>query len=223
MTLNPDLAGPDQNIGGKQVMLPSLNTARMNRLYIPPTCPPAPPISYLDQWIPLTRIEEMENTDYDVLIVGTGAGGSAVLWRLCEQLIANGKRIGIIEAGDLLLPTHAQNLPTINLERFVQLFTNPKISIPIGKKIPDFPAATMLYALGGRTLFWSGVSPRMHPSVLRKWPVSLKEMSYYYNIAEEVMNVSREYTKGSSVTEVLVNRLREAALPKRQVFRLRSI
>ncbi|KRE53698.1 glucose-methanol-choline oxidoreductase [Paenibacillus sp. Soil522] len=175
---------------------------------MPPACPPAPPTGYLDQWIPLTRIEEMEKTDYDVLIVGTGAGGSAVLWRLCEQLIANGKRIGVVEAGDLLLPTHAQNLPTLNVERFVQLFTNPKISIPIGKTIPDFPAATMLYALGGRTLFWSAVSPRMHPSVLRKWPVPLKEMSYYYNIAEEVMNVSRDYTKGSSITEVLVNRLR---------------
>ena len=220
LTLNPTLAGPDQNIGGKQVMLPSLNTARMNRLYIPPTCPPTPPISYLDQWIPLTPIEEMEHTDYDVLIVGTGAGGSAVLWRLCEQLSANGKRIGIIEAGDLLLPTHAQNLPTINLERFVQLFTNPKISIPIGKRIPDFPAATLLYALGGRTLFWSGVSPRMHPSVLSKWPVSLKEMSHYYNIAEEVMNVTREYTKGSSATEVLVNRLREGGFTEAAGFPL---
>ncbi|MDQ0903583.1 MULTISPECIES: GMC oxidoreductase [unclassified Paenibacillus] len=208
MALNPNIEKPDQNISGKPVRLPSLNVAGMSRLYIPPTCPPAPPTDYLDQWIPLTPIEEMEKTDYDVLIIGTGAGGSAVLWRLCEQLGASGKRIGIIEAGDLLLPMHAQNLPTLNVKRYVQLFTNPKISIPIGKGIPDFPAATLFYALGGRTLFWSGVSPRMHPSVLSKWPLTLKEMNYYYNIAEEVMNVSREYTKGSSITEVLVNRLR---------------
>lgn len=208
MALNPNIAEPDRNIGGTPVRLPSLNAAGASRLYIPPTCPPAPPIDYLDQWIPLTPLEEMEQTDYDVLIVGTGAGGSAVLWRLCEQLQASGKRIGIIEAGDLLLPMHAQNLPTLNVERYVRFFTNPKISIPIGKDIPDFPAATLLHALGGRTLFWSGVSPRMHPSALIKWPVSLKEMNYYYNIAEEVMHVSRDYTQGSSATEVLVNRLR---------------
>ena len=162
----------------------------------------------------------MEQTDYDVLIIGTGAGGSAVLWRLCEQLGATGKRIGIVEAGDLLLPMHAQNIPTLDIERARQLFTNPKISIPIGKRIPEFPAATLLHALGGRTLFWSGVSPRMHESVLRKWPVTLKEMDYYYNVAEEIMNVTRDYTKGSSITEVLVNRLRGGGFTEASGFPL---
>ncbi|MFC5649388.1 GMC family oxidoreductase [Paenibacillus solisilvae] len=31
--------------------------------------------------------------------VGTGAGGGAALWRLCEQWGNNGKKIGVIEAG----------------------------------------------------------------------------------------------------------------------------
>jgi choline dehydrogenase-like flavoprotein len=220
MALNPHMDEPDRIIGGKPVRLPPLNQAGMNRLYIPPTCPPPPPVDYLDQWIPLTPIEEMENTDYDVLIVGTGAGGSAVLWRLCERLRESGKRIGIVDAGGLLLPTHSQNLPTMNVERFVRYFTNPKISIPIGKRIPDFPAATLLYALGGRTLFWSGVSPRMHPSVLEKWPVSVKEMNGYYNIAEEIMRVSRNYTMGSSITEALLNRLWEAGFTEASGFPL---
>ncbi|WP_245976563.1 GMC oxidoreductase [Paenibacillus prosopidis] len=209
LSLNPNIQDPDQNIGGIPLKLPPLVKSGMKPKIVPPVCPPDPPTGYLDQWIPLTPLEQMEQTEYDVLIIGTGAGGSAVLWRLCEQLGASGKRIGIIDAGDLLLPMHAQNIPTLDLERFRQLFTNPKISIPIGKRIPDFPAATLLHALGGRTLFWSGVSPRMHESVLRKWPVTLKEMSYYYNVAEEIMNITRDYTKGSSVTEVLVKRLRE--------------
>lgn len=209
LSLNPNIEDPDQNIGGIPLKLPPLVQSGMKPKIVPPTCPPDPPTGFLDQWIPLTPLEQMEQTEYDVLIIGTGAGGSAVLWRLCEQLGMSGKRIGIIDAGDLLLPMHAQNIPTLDLERFRQLFTNPKISIPIGKRIPDFPAATLLHALGGRTLFWSGVSPRMHESVLRKWPVTLKEMSYYYNVAEEVMNITRDYTKGSSVTEDLVKRLRE--------------
>lgn len=209
LTMNPNVGDADQNIGGKQVRMPSLAVPD-----IPATCPPGLPTGYLDHWIPLTPIEQMEKTDYDVLIVGTGAGGSAVLWRLCERLRASGHRIGIIEAGDLLLPMHSQNIPTLDMDRARQLFTNPKISIPIGKNIPDFPAATLLHALGGRTLFWSGVSPRMHESVLRKWPVTIKEMGYYYNVAEEVMNVTRDYTKGSSITEVLVHRLRDSGFPE---------
>ncbi len=204
LALNPNIADPDRNVGGEQVRLPSLAVP----LNIPPECPPDPPTGYLDQWIPLTPLEQMEKTDYDVLIIGTGAGGSAVLWRLCERLAESGKRIGIVEAGDLLLPMHSQNIPTLDMERARLLFTNPKISIPIGRRIPDFPAATLLHALGGRTLFWSGVSPRMHESVLRKWQVTPEEMNYYYTIAEEVMNVTRDYTEGSSITEVLLNRLR---------------
>lgn len=210
LALNPNIEDPDRNIGGIQVRLPSLAVP----VNIPTTCPPGLPTGYLDQWIPLTPLEQMEQTDYDVLIVGTGAGGSAVLWRLCDRLRASGKRIGIVDAGDLLLPMHSQNIPTLDMERARQLFTNPKISIPIGKRIPDFPAATLLHALGGRTLFWSGVSPRMHESVLRKWPVTLQEMNYYYNVAEEVMNVTRDYTKGSSITEVLVRRLRDGGFPE---------
>lgn len=201
LSLNPNIEDPDRDIGGNPVRLPSIA--------VPPSCPPSPPTGYLDHWIPLTPIEQMEQTDYDVLIIGTGAGGSAVLWRLCERLQASGKRIGIVEAGDLLLPMHAQNIPTLDMERARQLFINPKISIPIGKRLPDFPAATLLHALGGRTLFWSGVSPRMHESVLRQWPITMKDMSYYYNVAEELMNVTLDYTKGSAVTELLVNRLRD--------------
>lgn len=201
LSLNPNIEDPDRDIGGNPVRLPSIA--------VPPACPPGPPAGYLDQWIPLTPIDQMEQTDYDVLIIGTGAGGSAVLWRLCERLQASGKRIGIVEAGDLLLPMHAQNIPTLDMERARQLFINPKISIPIGKRLPDFPAATLLHALGGRTLFWSGVSPRMHESVLRQWPITMKDMSYYYNVAEELMNVTLDYTKGSAVTELLVNRLRD--------------
>ncbi|XEC92966.1 GMC oxidoreductase [Paenibacillus tarimensis] len=205
--LNPGIDDPGKNIEGKPVRLPhSVTPSRQYNL--PPECPPGPPIEYLDQWIPLTTLEQMEKTDYDVLIVGTGAGGSAVLWRLCEQLAASGKKIGIIEYGSLLLPMHAQNIPTLDMRRFRQFFNNPKISIPIGKRIPDFPAATLLHALGGRTLFWSTVSPRVHESFLRTWPIAMEEMNYYYNIAEDVMNITRDYTEGSSLTEVLVSRLR---------------
>ncbi|WP_162255010.1 hypothetical protein [Paenibacillus sp. Soil522] len=72
---------------------------------LPAAQPALPPFSsvegpdYLDSRIPLIPIDKMEQTDYDVLIVGSGAGGGAALWRLCEQWGREGKRIGVIEAG----------------------------------------------------------------------------------------------------------------------------
>ncbi|MNB87188.1 hypothetical protein D3C75_341630 [compost metagenome] len=36
-------------------------------------------------WIPLVSLDEMAQREYDVLIVGSGAGGGAALWRLCQR------------------------------------------------------------------------------------------------------------------------------------------
>ncbi|UUZ84244.1 ThuA domain-containing protein [Paenibacillus sp. P26] len=79
----------------------------------------------IEPWIPLTPIEKMAETHYDVLIIGGGAGGGASLWRLCEQAKSSGKRIGMIEAGDLVLPTHAHNLPTFDQTRFEHFTESP--------------------------------------------------------------------------------------------------
>lgn len=98
----------------------------------------------------------MSETNYDVIIVGTGAWGGAALWRLCEQWGRNGKRIGVVEAGDLLLPTHSANIPTIN--------TNLWISNVEFIGYPDLPGGIDLIALGGQTLFLGLESPRFDPS-----------------------------------------------------------
>jgi len=60
----------------------------------------------MDSWIPLTPLEEMAGKEYDALIVGTEAGGGAAAWRLCDQWAGTGGRVGVLEAGGLLLPTH---------------------------------------------------------------------------------------------------------------------
>jgi len=111
----------------------------------------------------------------------------------------------LVEAGDLLIPTHAQNLPTINMTRFDQFFQNPKVSTHF--KFPEFPGATMVYALGGRTLFWTAATPRMFPGEFINWPFSYEELVPYYTIAETVMNISTNYTRGSTLSQVFLNRL----------------
>ena len=39
-----------------------------------PSCP-LPPINDQNSWIPLVSLEEMASKEYDVIVVGTGAGG----------------------------------------------------------------------------------------------------------------------------------------------------
>lgn len=180
---------------------------------------------YLDQWIPITSIEEMAEKEYDVIIVGTGAGGGAVLWRLCEQWGKSGKRIAIVEAGDLLLPTHAQNIPTLNGNRRDRFIRNPKLWKPINTANPEgmgdiiLPSPAPNYfdeftALGGRTMIWGAVTPRMHSVDIAQWPVSMAEMNRYYTIAEQVMNISQNYGKDSSLSEIVLNRLLNNGFPE---------
>ena len=174
--------------------------------------------SSLDQWIPLTSIEQMAKTDYDVLIIGSGAGGGAALWRLCEQWGQNGKRIGMIEAGDLQLPTHAFNLPTLNEQRAIEYWE--RIAERPGERWLDYPGAKMVKALGGRTLLWYLFSPRFDPSAFRSWPITYKDLMPYYQIAESVMNITSNYAKGSSLQEMLLERLLMGGFPEATDIRI---
>ncbi|MEI7024367.1 GMC family oxidoreductase [Paenibacillus sp. y28] len=166
---------------------------------IPPMLPP------LEQWIPLASLEQMQQTEYDALIVGSGAGGGAVLWRLCERWQHSGKRIGMLEAGDLLIPTNARNISTLDQERCDQFISNPKVSIPM--RFPQFPNAIEVIALGGGTLVWDANCPRFLPSVMEHWPLPPQELEPFYNIAEQVMNVTKAYSEQAPVTQILLNRL----------------
>lgn len=180
-----------------------------------PVCPP-PSSDIVDPW---TSLETMEKTDYDVLIVGTGAGGGSVLWRLAQQWGNNGKRIGVIEAGDYLLPANKFDLPD-----WPPLSANVDPPNPLHwESFPIFPADRphahdslrwpfeQLMALGGRSILWGMVTPRMSPIDLADWPVSFTEMNMYYNIAEDVMKVNRSYYK---TAEFLLDRLRRNGFPE---------
>ncbi|MDQ0920824.1 choline dehydrogenase-like flavoprotein [Paenibacillus sp. V4I5] len=210
---NPHIPSADLNmVSDVQIKLP---TPLLHVRKIPDDTvsrPPEPSDAPLDQWIPLTSIEQMAQTDYDVLIIGSGAGGGAALWRLCEQWGQNGKRIGMIEAGDLLLPTHAFHIPTFDEQRALEYWE--RISDPVGNRWPDFRSAKIVRGLGGRTLIWYGWSPRFDPAAFRTWPITYKDLAPYYLIAEKIMNVTTNYTKGSALQEILIERLLTGGFPE---------
>ncbi|WP_223192914.1 GMC oxidoreductase [Paenibacillus sedimenti] len=208
--LNPSIESPDQNIAGKPVNLPVFTVLDIRPVTIPPTCYIPP--EYIENWIPLTSLETMADNEYDVLIVGTGAGGGTMLWRLCEQWRNSNKRIGIIESGNIVMPSHGRNLPMMNRTRLEQYYRY--ISKPLQGSYPEFIGAREVICLGGRTVFWDVVASRLDLSLLPGWPVPIREMETYYDIAERVMNVTEEYARGSSLTEILLDRLQLRGFPE---------
>jgi gluconate 5-dehydrogenase len=213
LSANPHISDPDSKIAKSKVYMPSTHT---NIRQYPPECNPQLPKKYLDAWIPTTPVEKMATEEYDVLIVGSGAGGSTALYRLCHQWKNKNKKIGMIEAGGLLLPTHAQNISTLEVERFQQFFLNPKISTPIGWELPQFSGARLVFALGGRTLFWSAVCPQMNEEEFSKndCPITYKDEGSSYNSVEEVLKISKEFTNDSLINDLLLERLRSNGFPQ---------
>jgi choline dehydrogenase-like flavoprotein len=210
--LNPEIEHPDVLLDGFPIKLPNEIVGNEDILDIP-FCPLAV-YEYADDWIPTISPEKMAETEYDVLIVGSGAGGAAALWRLSQQLGPD-KRIGVIEAGETLLPTHPQNISASNEERLQQFSLNPDYMHRYEEAL-DNPMPTdfkQFFSLGGRALIWGTVCPRMDQVDLAQWPVSSDEMNKYYHIAEEVMQVNPFYTKGSTLQNVLLKRLQQTRFP----------
>ncbi|MCA0756467.1 GMC family oxidoreductase N-terminal domain-containing protein [Paenibacillus sp. N4] len=235
MRMNPGIGDPDRFISGMTVRLPSTPTTAdaiadtsddpteggmsapaIDTAVLPyPVSPPRSRV-HADNWIPVIPAGTMAETEYDVLIVGSGAGGGAALWRLGERWVDSEKRIGVIEAGDTLLPTAAANLPMFTECRLRHLWRSPKYlnrygSFALGQKgaaSADPSMFTQFIALGGRTLIWPAVCPRMAPADFAGWPVTSKEMNNYYHLAEQVMKVNSNYARGSALQDTLLGRLR---------------
>ena len=131
----------------------------------------------------------------DCLVIGSGTTGvtSAI------ELAARGLRVGIIEAGPLLLTEHVGSGPFANREDLV-----PKIHAAVrygtswitsdqqpaadAGPLPENNSAWS--AVGGRTLFWGGCTPRFRDEDFAAWPYDADEVAPWYQRAEDLIGVS---------------------------------
>jgi choline dehydrogenase-like flavoprotein len=131
-----------------------------------------------------------ETLSYDVIIVGSGAGGGTLAWALADS----GKRVLLIERGDYV-PRELENWSprAVHLER--------KYSSVESWRTYDGRSfrASRYYCVGGSTKFygaalfrlrerdfgelahWGGLSPA--------WPISYKDFEPYYLQAEKLYQV----------------------------------
>jgi choline dehydrogenase-like flavoprotein len=139
-------------------------------------------------------------TRYDVIIIGTGAGGGT----LAHRLAPSGKRILLLERGEYV-PREKDNWSTraVNLEGKYQ--TREVWSDGDGK--PLHPHTN--YWVGGNTKFYGAALFRLrredfgelrhHGGLSPAWPIAYDELEPYYTEAERLYHVHGE--RGEDPTE----------------------
>lgn len=132
----------------------------------------------------------------DVLVIGAGASGAALSWRLASH----GIRVTCLEQGDWVdrarLPSAGDDWESVRLRAWNP---NPNIralpgDYPVDHR--DCPMRPLMFnGVGGSTVMWSCHAPRFHPSDFRvrtldgvadDWPLDYAELAPYYELNDRM-------------------------------------
>jgi choline dehydrogenase-like flavoprotein len=133
---------------------------------------------------------------YEVIVIGSGIGGGV----LADELSDLGHKVLVVEAGGFLFPTHIANLPRR------QHTEREKLVKHIWEVWQDFQTKQYYnldgsnyqggygFNLGGRSLFWGALMPRMTSWELDFWGRDVKWAleDEYYQRAEDVIGRSTQ-------------------------------
>ena len=139
----------------------------------------------------------MTEARYDVVIIGSGAGGGTIAYALADT----GRRILLIERGDFI-PQEADNWSPKAVwkdkkYRAVETWIDDRNWL-----FPRFTPYTH-YCVGGNTKFWGAALFRLRPEDFQEvehpggispaWPVNYETMAPYYRRAEALYEVRGEH------------------------------
>jgi choline dehydrogenase-like flavoprotein len=132
----------------------------------------------------------VSNTHYDVIIIGTGAGGGTLLHRLAPT----GKRILVLERGDYV-PREKANWDSRAVNVSARYHTKEVWRDKDGRTLHPHTN----YYVGGNTKFYGAALFRLrerdfqqiehHGGVSPAWPISYRDLEPYYAKAERLYEV----------------------------------
>ncbi len=138
---------------------------------------------------------------YDIIIIGTGAGGSTI----AAKLAPSGKKILILERGDFI-PREKENWD--QKEVFSNSRYRKNVEEMLDKDNKPFAPFTH-YCVGGNTKFYGAALLRLRESdfmevkhydgISPAWPISYNDLEHYYTEAEQMYSVHGE--RGHDITE----------------------
>jgi choline dehydrogenase-like flavoprotein len=171
-------------------------------------------------------LEAIAAGSVDCLVIGSGTAGVTTAVELAE----GGLRVAIVEAGPFLLTQHVGSGPFATREdlvpkihdlvRYETVWTSSdKEGAVRAGAVPGNNSAWS--AVGGRTLFWGGCTPRFLDGDFHGWPYGADEVRPWYDRAEHLIRSSG--TDGPAnknppfvvhvAQDSLIARLRQAGIP----------
>jgi choline dehydrogenase-like flavoprotein len=140
------------------------------------------------------------STHFDVIVIGSGAGGGT----LAHRLAPSGKRVLLVERGDYVA-REAENWSTLAVNKQGRYATKEEWRDARGK--PLHPHTN--YYVGGNTKFYGAALFRLrredfgairhHGGISPAWPIAYDDMEPYYTQAEHLYEVRGE--RGVDPTE----------------------
>ncbi len=142
----------------------------------------------------------MTDRHYDVIVIGTGAGGGT----LAHRLAPSGKRILLLERGDYV-PREKDNWSTKAVNQLGKYNTKEQWADKHGKALHPHTN----YYVGGNTKFYGAALFRLrqqdfgelrhHGGISPAWPIGYADLEPYYTQAEQLYQVHGE--RGADPTE----------------------
>jgi len=142
----------------------------------------------------------MTSNHYDIVIIGSGAGGGTLVWKLAPS----GKRILLLERGGFV-PRERENWDPREVNVKGRYQTQEKWADREGRELHPHTN----YWVGGNTKFYGAALFRLrerdfeelahHGGVSPAWPIRYEELEPYYTQAEQLYQVRGE--RGGDPTE----------------------